>query len=161
MKLVLLGLACCVATTSQAICIRSPTEKRVQEASVVALVVVTGTRLGTPLKELQDRRPHRIDYAFDVLENFKGDAASIRAMYSRKRYHDPYLTPWNFSEETRWTIGDVVLVVANDANDVDISFCGAYMNHEVGELQRIRQLVKPGSPAPANPAPKPVAPKGS
>ncbi len=141
---------CLLATwtlSAQAICLEEPIEARLQNSVVVTLVVITEARLVKPPEGLTNKRPFKIEYAFERIDDLKGDGESLGTLYSHRRFHDPHQRRWSIAEETVWQVGDVVLVATKTPDDVNIGFCGDYVDHDARLLQWIAKEL--GNPMPA------------
>lgn len=133
--------------SAHAICFEESADDRLRHAEVVALVVITEAKLIKPPEGLRDKRPFRVEYAFERVDNLKGDGESLGTLYSHRRFHDPHQRRWSIAEEAVWQVGDVVLVVTKTPDDVNIGFCGDYVDHDARLLQRIAKELRNPTPA--------------
>ncbi len=123
-KPIAIALLLLLTMPSHAICLIEPLSKQIDEASTVFVATLIEATIVGPIDHLKNGEPYRINFRYEVRERVKGNPDRITSLYITKLYHDPQArVQMDMAEELTLSVGDNVLVIATDQEEVALQNC--------------------------------------
>ena len=107
-------LLCALCTgPADAVCLVTPLSDDLASADTVFVATITRVTMSKPPAEMRDKERYVVQYDFDVVKVFKGDASIVTWLVTGARFNDPTDdVSWKQAEQSRYVPGDSILVVS-------------------------------------------------